>query len=67
MRPLFRSQPQISAVEESPRNAARAAGLTYLISFAVIAFVEFGIHPPLINGDPNLQPANAVETARSIP
>jgi Domain of unknown function (DUF4386) len=57
---------QTSTVEESPRKAAKAAGLAYLISFAVIAFVEFGIHQRLFSGDLNLKPGNAAETARSI-
>jgi len=53
-------------IKESPRKAAKAAGLTWLISFALIAVVEFGIHQRLIIGDPNLGPINAVETARNI-
>ncbi len=57
---------QISTVEESPRKAAKAAGLAYLISFALIAFVEFGIHQRLLDGDPILKPPNAAETARNI-
>src|SRR5262245_38292865 len=56
----------VSTVEESPGKAARAAGLAYLISFAVIAYVEFGIHQRLYSGDPNLGPFNAAETARNI-
>src|SRR5262249_20322672 len=52
--------------EASPQKVAKAAGLAYLISFALIAFVEFGIHQRLFEGDPNLKPANAAETARNI-
>jgi hypothetical protein len=57
---------QISTVEESPRKAAKTAGLAYLISFAVIVFVEYGIHQRLFNGEPILKPVNAAEAARNI-
>lgn len=58
---------RIGAVEESQRKAAKAAGLAYLISFAAIAYVNFGIHPRLFSGDPPLYGlVNAEETARNI-
>ena len=57
---------QIGTIEESPRNAAKAAGLAGLVSFAIIAFVEFGIYRRLVTGDPILASANAAETARNI-
>jgi hypothetical protein len=54
-------------VDESQQMAAKAAGLAYLISFAFIASVNFGIHPRLFSGDPpNYGLVNAEETARNI-
>lgn len=63
----IRNQPvQVSAVDEAPRKAARVAGIVYLISFALIAYVNFGIHESLYSGDPILGHLNADETARNI-
>jgi len=50
----------ISGSDESQRTAARVAGLAYLISFAIVVFVQFGIHDRLI------VEGNPAETARSI-
>src|ERR1700687_5311870 len=50
----------IYAVDESQRKAARAAGFVYLITFATVVYVNFGIHGRLIVGN------NAAETARNI-
>jgi len=50
----------ISGIDESQRTAARVAGLAYLISFAIVVFVQFGIHDRLI------VEGNPAETARSI-
>lgn len=47
----------ISAIDKSQRKAARIAGLAYLITFATVVYVNFGIHD---FGD------NAAETARKI-
>ncbi|MBZ5572797.1 MAG: DUF4386 domain-containing protein [Acidobacteriia bacterium] len=47
------------AIDESQRNAAKVAGLAYLITFATVVYVSFGIHQRLIAG-------NAAETARNI-
>jgi len=47
------------AIDESQRNAARVAGLAYLIAFATVVGASFGIHQRLIAG-------NAAETARNI-
>jgi hypothetical protein len=62
------SQPmQLSTVEESRGRAAKAAGLAYLISFAAIAYVNFGIHSRLFSGDaPNYGLVDANETSRNI-
>jgi hypothetical protein len=62
------SQPrELSTVEESQQRAARAAGLAYLISFAAIAYVNFGIHSRLFSGDPpNYGLVDAKETSRNI-
>ncbi len=59
------SQPP-STVEESQRKAARAAGLAFLISFALLAYGHFGIGRSLISGDPILGLVNAAETSRNI-
>ncbi|HZM80884.1 MAG TPA: DUF4386 domain-containing protein [Candidatus Limnocylindrales bacterium] len=67
MRPLVSSQSSlIGPAEASPRKAAKAAGLAYLISFAIIAYVEFGVHQRFLGGDPILQPVDAAEAARNI-
>ena len=56
-----------STVEETQQKAARAAGLAYLVSFAAIAYVNFGIHARLFSGDPpNYGLVDAQETARNI-
>jgi hypothetical protein len=57
---------QSSTVEESQRKAARAAGLAFLISFALLAYGEFGIRKSLLSGDPILGLVNAAETSRNI-
>jgi hypothetical protein len=57
---------QSSTVEESQRKAARAAGLAFLISFALLAYDEFGIRRSLLSGDPILGLVNAAETSRNI-
>jgi hypothetical protein len=57
---------QSSTVEESQRKAARAAGLAFLISFALLAYGEFGIRRSLLSGDPILGLVNAAETSRNI-
>jgi hypothetical protein len=49
----------IYTIDESQRKAARAAGLAYLITFATVVYVNFGIHDRLIAH-------NAAETARNI-
>ena len=50
----------ISPIDESQRTAARVAGCAYLITFATVVYVNFGIHARLIAGN------NAAETARNI-
>jgi len=49
----------IITVDESQRKAAKVAGFTYLITFATVVYVNFGIHDRLIVG-------NSAETARNI-
>jgi hypothetical protein len=46
-------------VDESQRKAAKVAGVAYLITFATVVYVNFGIHDRLIVG-------NNAETARNI-
>ena len=48
-----------SAIDESQRKAARVAALAYLITFATVVYVNFGIFPRLIV-------ENNAETARNI-
>jgi hypothetical protein len=48
------------AIEESQRGAAKVAGFAGLFTMAVVVFVNFGIHEPLIVA------GNAVDTARNI-
>jgi len=48
-----------STVDKSQRKAAKVAGLAYLLTFATVVYVNFGIHARLIAAD------NA-ETARNI-
>ena len=50
----------LSNVDESQRTAAKVAGLAYLITFAIVVYVNFGIHGRLIVEN------NAAETARNI-
>ncbi|MGH9775922.1 MAG: DUF4386 domain-containing protein [Candidatus Acidiferrales bacterium] len=50
----------IYSVDESQRKAAPVAGLAYLITFATVVYVNFGIHDRLI------VEGNAAETARNI-
>jgi len=48
-----------STIDESQRKAAKVAGLAYLITFATVVYVNFGIHDRLIG-------AGNAETARNI-
>jgi Domain of unknown function (DUF4386) len=50
----------ISTIDDSQRVAARVAGLAYLITFAIVVYVNFAIHDRLIVEH------NAGETARNI-
>jgi hypothetical protein len=50
----------IYTIDESQRKAARVAGFAYLITFATVVYVNFGIHDRLIVEN------NAAETARNI-
>ena len=50
----------ISRIDDSQRTAARVAGFAYLITFATVVYVNFGIHDRLIVEN------NAAETARNI-
>jgi hypothetical protein len=38
----------ISTIDESQPKAARIAGVAYLLTFAIVVFVNFGIHDSLI-------------------
>jgi hypothetical protein len=49
-----------SPIDSSQRAAAKAAGLAYLITFATVVYVNFGIHDRLIVD------SNPAETARNI-
>lgn len=49
-----------SIINKSQRKAAKVAGLAFLITFALVAFVNFGIVDPLVVEN------NATETARNI-
>jgi len=49
----------ISDISESQQKAARVAGIAYLLTFALVVFVNFGIHDRLIVSD-------AAQTARNI-
>ncbi len=49
----------IRAIDDSQRTAAKVAGLAYLITFAIVVYVNFGIHGRLIV-------ENNAETARNI-
>jgi hypothetical protein len=48
-----------SIIDDSQRKAAKVAGLAYLITFATVVYVNFGIHDRLIV-------ENNAETARNI-
>jgi hypothetical protein len=50
----------ISPIDDSQRTAARVAGFAYLITFATVVYVNFGIHDRLIVEN------NDAETARNI-
>jgi Domain of unknown function (DUF4386) len=50
----------IYTIDELQRKAAPVAGLAYLITFAIVVYVNFGIHDRLIVA------GNAAETARNI-
>jgi len=50
----------ISTINKSQRKAAKVAGLAYLITFATVVYVNFGIYGRLIVKN------NATETARNI-
>ncbi|MBI3660324.1 DUF4386 domain-containing protein [Candidatus Acetothermia bacterium] len=50
----------ISGIDQSQRKAARVAGFSYLFTFAIVVFANFGIHERLIVA------GNAAETARNI-
>jgi hypothetical protein len=47
-------------IDPAQRTAAKVAGLAYLLTFAIVVYVNFGIHDRLIVSD------NPVETARRI-
>jgi len=49
----------VNPLDESQRKAARVAGLAYLITFATVVYVNFGIHDRLIV-------QNNAETVRNI-
>lgn len=49
-----------SSIDQSQRTAAKVAGLSYLLTFAVVVCVNFGIHDRLIVA------GSAVQTARNI-
>jgi hypothetical protein len=50
----------IYPIDESQRKAARVVGFAYLVTFATVVYVNFGIHDRLIVAN------NAAETARNI-
>src|SRR5436190_15610872 len=50
----------IYTIDESQRKAARVAGFAYLVTFATVVYINFGIHEQLIVEN------NAAETARNI-
>lgn len=49
----------ISPIDDAQRTAARVAGFAYLITFAIVVYVNFGIHDPLVVG-------SSAEAARKI-
>jgi uncharacterized protein DUF4386 len=50
----------IPTIDKSQRTAAKVAGLSYILSFAVVVFANYVLLNPLI------VPRNAVDTARNI-
>jgi hypothetical protein len=50
----------LSTVDEGQQRAAKVAGLAYLLTFAIVVYVNFGIHDRLIVA------GDAVETAHRI-
>ncbi len=50
----------MALINDSQRQAAKVAGLSYLITFATVVYVNFGIHDRLMVDN------NAAETARNI-
>ena len=50
----------ITNIENSQRAAAKVAGWSYLLSFAIVVFANFALLGPLV------VPRNAVDTARNI-
>ena len=50
----------IVAIDDSQRTAAKVAGLTYLISFAVVVFANYAVHERLIVS------GNIAQTARNF-
>lgn len=50
----------ISAIDESQRNAAKVAGIAYLLSFGIVVSAFYGIYTRLVI------PGNTAETARNI-
>src|SRR5580698_3603600 len=50
----------IRPIDEQQRTAAKVAGFAYLITFAIVVYVNFGIHARLIAGN------DAAATARNI-
>ncbi|HET7151261.1 MAG TPA: DUF4386 domain-containing protein [Candidatus Acidoferrum sp.] len=50
----------ISAIDESQRNAAKVAGIAYLLSFAMVVSAFYGIYARLV------VPGNTAEAARNI-
>ena len=48
------------AIDEAQREAAICAGWSYLVTFAIVAYVNFAIHDRLIVA------GSAAETARNI-
>jgi hypothetical protein len=57
---------QPSAEDSVRQKAARVAGLAHLVTFAFIAYAQFGISPLLYRGDPIIGLVEAEETARNI-
>ena len=50
----------ISSIDDSQRTAAKIAGLSYLLTIAIVVFANYALLNPLI------VPGNAAETARNI-